>query len=43
MWTINFEQIYTSLKELELEDSGLIKVIEIVTSGEDSLYKNCYV
>jgi len=40
MWTINFGQIYTSLKDLE--ENGLIEVTEIVPSDDGGPYKKCY-
>ncbi|MCX8125098.1 MAG: PadR family transcriptional regulator [Spirochaetes bacterium] len=40
MWTINFGQIYTSLKDLE--ESGLIEVTEVVPSDDGGPYKKCY-
>ncbi len=40
MWTINFGQIYTCLKELEQE--SLVSVKEILPSEGNGPYKKCY-
>jgi DNA-binding PadR family transcriptional regulator len=40
MWTINFGQIYTSLKDLE--ENGLIEVTKIIPSDAGGPYKKCY-
>lgn len=40
MWTINFGQIYTCLKELE--EASLVSVKEILPSEGNGPYKKCY-